>query len=652
MSSPRHARRGRRRGTIVGLTIGLIIFAIFTAVPALRARSELVSARREILFASQALLEGNVETASAALSSAREYFENARSAVQNPALRLVSLLPILGRNPDAVLDIAEAGRLVATAGSQMFETIASAPEGLGGLTPRRGRFPVEELRRLAAPLERSRGLIEEATEILHDSPDSLLFGPVANAQDELETGLQRLSQAIRTADALAGALPSFLGDQETRRYFFGAQNPAELRGTGGVIGAFSIVTIKDGRPTFGPFLPTQVLRDANPREVDPPTPSYAERYDRFGGAATWLRLNMTPDFPSTAMAIEQLFERVTGERLDGVLLADPFALAGLLRVTGPAEVPALGVTVDASNVVPFVTNRAYAAFPATFGGQFDRKGVLGDVATGVVGRFLFGGARAAPQMTLRALADIARGGHLHLHSTNPGEQAAFEQAGAAGMLPSGDGDFLAVIANNLGANKLDVFAARTVSYDVQLRPNGTAAARATVDIRNQTPATGQPRYVVGPYPGISKKGESVTYLSVYCATTCRPSEPRDGVERELGHPVFASLERIPSGELSSSSYEWDVLEAWEGEPGGGTYRLTVHDQPTVRPTEVRIAVRVPDGMRITSATPEMEIARTQAVWSGVARGPLSFEVRFERSFWGRLADALFRFSGGRLVGPR
>lgn len=46
--------------------------------------------------------------------------------------------------------------------------------------------------------------------------------------------------------ALAEHLPGFLGAKESRRYLIGAQNPAELRGTGGLIGAIGELTVHDG----------------------------------------------------------------------------------------------------------------------------------------------------------------------------------------------------------------------------------------------------------------------------------------------------------------------------------------------------------------------------------------------------------------------
>ena len=91
-----------------------------------------------------------------------------------------------------------------------------------------------------------------------------------------------------------------------------------------------------------------------------------------------------PDFPSVAQAILNSYEAATGERLDGVILADPFAEAALLEATGPVRLPGYDVEIDADNVVAFTTNEAYSLFTDSV----RRKRVLGDVARAAFERFV------------------------------------------------------------------------------------------------------------------------------------------------------------------------------------------------------------------------------------------------------------------------
>jgi hypothetical protein len=67
--------------------------------------------------------------------------------------------------------------------------------------------------------------------------------------------------------------------------------------------------------------------------VRAPNADYPANYDLFrGGGRFWSAINVIPDFPSAAQAILNGYEEATGERLDGVILADPFALQALLGI--------------------------------------------------------------------------------------------------------------------------------------------------------------------------------------------------------------------------------------------------------------------------------------------------------------------------------
>ena len=79
-----------------------------------------------------------------------------------------------------------------------------------------------------------------------------------------------------------------------------AESPAEQRGTGGIWGAYSIVTAKDGRFEFSEFAPIQQLPDLDPDTLPPPNPDYAATTTSTAAPASGANMNMTPDFPSAA----------------------------------------------------------------------------------------------------------------------------------------------------------------------------------------------------------------------------------------------------------------------------------------------------------------------------------------------------------------
>ena len=48
-------------------------------------------------------------------------------------------------------------------------------------------------------------------------------------------------------------------------------------------------------------------------------------------------VNLTPDFPTAAATAQAMWERKTGQRVDGVISMDPVALGYVLDATGPVR---------------------------------------------------------------------------------------------------------------------------------------------------------------------------------------------------------------------------------------------------------------------------------------------------------------------------
>jgi hypothetical protein len=636
-----HARRRPLRA-LLWLTVLALVAAVVAGLALMvGARAPLLAARAAAEEGRTALLSGDASQARDAFARSRSSFDEGKDRLGNPLTRLAALVPVLGRTPDSLAIGAEAGALVAHAGELVAGAVAGLPDGPAALAPRDGVIPLAPLRGLATPLDRASDLVARADEVLRDLPRAWVPGVVADPLNEMAAEVSTARGAARAAAAMVRSLPEFLGAEGERRYFVGAQNPAEARGTGGLIGEYSILTVEGGRLELSSFRDIGELENAEPSDVDPSSDAYRELYARYGASAEWLNVNMSPDVPSAATAVERLYEHVTGVQLDGTILADPQAFARLLEVSGPVDVPQTDVTLDAASVVPFMTNEAYSLFPDSTA----RKRVLGAVADQVLGRFLMGEATSDPAGSLRALTEAAGRGHLLFHSTDREVQSAFEEAGVAGELVDAPGDFLAVALNNAGGNKLDFYAGRTVRYAVTLLPDGRAHAALRLDLRNEAPSTGQPSYVIGPHPLTdAAPGESLLNAAVYRApgsrlTAFRRDGKPEGVSLsgvEAAHPVTLHGVRIPSGGIQRLEYEWVLPDAWRRDGGEGTYRVTFQGQPTIRPTRLEVLVRAPEGTGIARASSGMRVAGLTASWRGEVGDLNTFEVELSRPLLDRL----------------
>src|SRR5918996_1338404 len=653
-------RSSRRRRTTIALVVAAAVLAgvLLLVITLLSVRRDLELGRAAMERGRTQLIGGDVDASAVSFRSGRDMFASAVDRADGLGVRAIGLLPWLGRTSDAVRAMAASATSAADAAIVITDAIASAPGGLGGLAPTSGTVHVERLIPLADAARRADGLMNDAAAQLERATDSLVLQPVASALRDSEEEVVAIKDKIHALALILDGLPRFLGADGRRTYFFGAQNPAELRGTGGLIGAYSLLRIDDGRFRFSQFEPIHSLAQPPLTDVPPPNEDYTayEQFRRHG--LFWTGINIMPDFPSVAQAILASYQASTGTRLDGVVIADPFALAALLEATGPVEVPGYGVTVDADTVVPFTTNEAYSVFDDSV----RRKRILGDVARAAFGRFVE--QPSTDTGDLRTLIDSASDRHILVYSADGAMQEGLAATPIGGALrpPHADDDLLSVVVNSSAGSKVDFYQQRKVAYAVELHDDGSASAEFDLTLANHAPTTGEPPYVIGPFrqqgryfgPILRRidAGDSVALSTVYCGTDCIPVEDEaelDGTPTDvqagvdLGVRYLRHYYAIPSGEERELGLVWDDPAAWEGNSSGGVLRMTFANQVTVRPTTLQIRIEPPEGMEITSVTAPLAVRAGAAVYNGEAATRLDLEVEFGPSLPVRLWRNAVRF---------
>lgn len=643
----RKRRRRRRRPSLrwavllvllgVVVALGVLVLLGVAGLRAYPAAADLLAGRDAMVAGRRAVVGGEMEDASAAFTRASASFAEAEEQLNDRLVRAATAVPIAGRSFTAVADLAVAGRVLGDAALQVSKGLEALPEGALTLAPDDGVIPLEPLEQMQPVLQSALETVGEAGRVIATSPQSMLAPPVRDAQRQLVEQLQEGEDALTAAEGLARALPPFLGAEDRRRYFFGAANPAEVRGTGGLIGSYAILTADGGELELSEFATTGKLPVLASEDVAAPNEDFARRYDQFGGAGFLSNINMTPDFPSAAVAIENHYERATGERLDGVVVVDPFALEALLELTGPARVPGIG-TIAAEGVVPFLANRAYE----TFDDKTQRQSVLGDVAEAVLDRFLAGEIMAPPATVLMTLGEAAGARRLQFHASDDAVQEGLHAAGLTGGLPStSEGDFLAVVPNNGAANKADYFMGWRVDYEVWLEEGGGARAQVKVEGHNGTPQKGPRRYVIGPNVDYLQAGDNLTYLTILCDVGCEHSHAKQndaqqfwrGAEEdtELGFTTLSSWQWASSESTTDMQYTLQLDDVWD-DTGieGGSYVLRLQTPPLAQPAEFNVAIHPPHPLQVGEVSSPLEVVQGQAVWNGQLERPMQLHVDLRR----------------------
>ena len=638
ISDPTPSAPARRGGghrllwvTLATLIVAVLVILGLAAISALGVRRHLVEGRDALTRGKDELIDGDAATARGEFESAQQEFEAAADGSRSIWLSIVDAIPFVGNTPDAIRAVADAGVQTSEAAGGLAAAVADLPGGLGALAPTPEGIPIDRLSALTDATSRADELTGAALGTLESAPTGFVLGPVASARSDALAELAKLHRQLHAGSLILDRLPSFLGADGPRRYVFGASNPAELRGTGGLIGAYAILTIDRGRLSFSDFRPIQSL--PRPRVGDVPSPSqeYSDNYDFYrSGLGLWVNTNMTPDYPLAADAFWLTYEAATGDDVDGVMLADPFALKALMRVTEPIPVSGTDVELTDKNVVSFVSNGAYARFET----NEQRKLVLGRVAQAVLAGFLADGGD--PQAKVRALLHAFNDGHVLAWSADRRMQRGLALTTVGGAFDPSGTDAISVVTNSASGTKLDFYQQRTVTYDVRLAGGGTATATLSVDLLNDSPTSGFPPYVIGPYKDYSTRaGENVAVVDLYCDRGCAlQSATRGGEPVELSHhqmagfPYFEDYVRTTSGDTASISAELVMTQAWQGDDRGGTYRLSFLRQTTIQPTTVRVSISAPDGMRFTSWDDQLSLDGDRLVYEGTPSGDLDLEASF------------------------
>ena len=578
---------------------------------------------------------GDAAEAELQFRKAAAEFARARDELHSAKYEAARLVPGLAPNLRAARALADIGYDLAHNGEAV--TAAVVPESLAVVD---GAIPIEEVRRVTPALERGADTLERSLEELRSvEKEPSLLASVRDAIDAIRPELERGAREARNTASAARLAPAIFGaDGQARRYLIVVQNPAENRGTGGLIGSYGVLTAKDGEVNVDKLKRTGVWNAAleanGSPDYDAPL-EYRQRYGQFRPETNLQSVNLSPDFPTVGRVLESLAPEAGVGDVDGVIAVDPEGLAALLELTGPVTVPGWPVEISADNVVDVTLRDAYAKFADTP----ERADFLGDVAQAVVDEAT-AGRLGEPAEVARVLGEAARQGHIALAFTRPQEQRLAKSVGAAGALARG-GDVVHVTDANFSANKLDYYLERNLDYRLEVRPDAIgrgadATGSLTVRFANTAPTSGLPRIVAGPFegakPGQFVEGENVSYVSVYSPLGLKGAK-LDGADvpvisgEELGLNVYSTVVRLLAQQDRTLALD---LGGRVRMGRDGWYVLRLGSQPMVRPGNARVSISVPAGYRITAAT------RLQKAYGQRATGilpldrPTTIRVRIER----------------------
>ena len=584
---------GRRRARA---TLGLVVSAILLSLIGLAASSasakpSLEDANSTIRRAFRALEAGDAQDASGEFDAASRIFDRIARELDQPWTQPSRLLPVVAQHHDSVARLSAGAARLSNDLSVVLKQIDPAALNVSG-----GHLDMVRLRTVNEPVARLEHSLVEFDQLLTSVESSWLVGPLQRALHGLHAEVERSHEAAVNLKALVAQLPDMLGASGPRKYFVGFITPAEARGLGGFMGNYAEITADRGTVEMTAFGRVADLRNG---AVDPSawtldlSREFSARYGDFGfdepdtrtvSPDIWSNITMSPDLPSVAPIIAQLYPQSGGSEIDGVIMLDPSAMAALMELTGPITLPTREAPLTAAEAEDYIVRAQYEIDAKD--GRIDALEVLArSVMDG-----LLGGDLPGPWKLSRLMGPILARDGMMLWSKHPAEQSIYEQVGVSGRLPELVGrDGVSVVVNNASANKIDAYLLRSVKYRASVdQTRGVFKATATVTLQNLAPADGLASYVIGNQTE-DPPGTNRTYLSMYTAFPVSTAR-LDGqpiameVSAEQGWIVSSAFIAIPPGKTRTVEVEMF------GGVGANGYELVWRPQPSVLPTSADVVV--------------------------------------------------------------
>lgn len=569
-------------------------------------------------------------------------------------LRPFDSVPVLGPNLVAADRLLSSGIAAASAARDLFaigrditrvvketEAATGAPFAVlpdastlfKDLTPERKRRILASLAEAGPKLADASARIGEALAAFDQIPAQDLPGSFRGSLATTRAKLLSMRAAVADVQPFAGAAPGILGYPDEKHYLFFFENNTELRPTGGFLGVFGALTVRDAG--IAEMRTDDVYALDGPAESGP-RPAPPEPIRKYVGVDKWyLRdANWSPDFAVSAKVMERFFREesasaATGRQappVDGIIAITPKFVQDVMRLTGP--ITAGGKIFTADNLVDELEFQVEQGF-VKGGIPFNRRKVIvGALMKAIVSKLSSFPLSRLVEAVGMIEQDIKEG-HLLLYSADASLQRIILANGWGGALAPVSGDYLMYVDANLASLKTDGVMQRDLSYSIAPDRHGGFDGTIRMTYRNN-----------GGFSWKTTRYRTYARLYVPAGTTLavaagamendKIKDPgrhpgRADVMDELGRRVFGAFISVEPGETRTLEFRFKLAPAVADAVRGGTYRLDVQKQAGTLAHGLTLDLDF--GKKLTNAEPPEDRGK----W-GDARYTYATDLRVDRTF--------------------
>jgi hypothetical protein len=564
--------RPRQRKILLRALLAVILIVVglvaWVAIRASMARGELEAAIPLASSMQEQVVAGDGDGAQQTSQELQRRAESAAALTNDPIWRAFEIIPNVGNNLVVVRQLSTAVDSLAR------DAVAPLAEVAGGITvdsfrPDDGTIDVQPLIDARPAVASAAAALLVAGEDADGIDASGTVDEVANAVTKFRSAISDAQSSVSAVDKAVRLLPAMLGADGPRDYAVLFQNPAELRSSGGIVGAVALVHTESGAMQ----LVQQAPGASFPRHPEPVLELPTETRGLYGDITGQYMLNvgLTPNFPLTARLAQEMWRLEFGLQVDGVLSIDPIALGYLLQATGPITLPT-GDVLSSDNAVSLLLTDVYERYED----PKEQDAFFAAAAASVFSAVASGAAD--PIALIQALGKAGSEQRVLVWNSGERDQEILADTTLAGGLPVSDENAqrFGLYFNDATGAKMDTYLDVTTSIGQvtcrnDQRPNISVEVTLT-NIAPEDAATSLPTYVTGGGVYGIAPGNVKTIASVYGAPGLDNLGLKQNGENvpylpasDSGYPVSAATVELAPGQSTVLRYDWLGAALFDGE---------------------------------------------------------------------------------------
>lgn len=475
------------------ITLGVIILIILIFIgiylsPVKKIYNEAMAGKNNFLKAKDYLIKQEFELSGKSLEEAINNFQSSQNAFKK--IKWLEKIPWLGTQVSVIDNLLMAGIETGQAIKKMVnlaeEIIAPFKKDdaftISSLNSEDKKELLGKIYQAKPQLEEIKLQIDKATGYVNKIPNKGLLKKIKENTDPLKQQVIEMQAAFEKLVPATQLIPPLVGYPEQKTYLFLLQNNTELRPTGGFIGTYGILKVKNGEITY--FKTDNIYNldsaAANYLNVEPPWPltRYNKVYQWFMRDSNW-----SPDFPTSAQKAQWFYQKENGpeRKIDGIIAITPTLIESLLTLTGE-EIKVNGVTFNANNVVDTLQYQVEQGFLKQGLQESERKEIIGEFSKILLDKLMKLNKNKWPDLW-KVINQNLQQKQILVYLNNEDLQNMVLEEGWAGEVKKTGSDFLMIVDANLASLKSDPGVKKTIDYKVEEK-NNQLEAEVKIDYQN------------------------------------------------------------------------------------------------------------------------------------------------------------------------